>query len=99
MRKLLLTTLLVFITSITNAKVIYVAPDGDDSASGSINAPMATLPAAYKKVVSGDTVYFRGGTYYVTDSQVMKIESLYAHTFALEKAGTKNKRTCFMGYP
>ena len=72
-----------------SAKVIYVSPDGSDSASGTINAPLATLPAAYKKVVSGDTVYFRGGTYYVTDSQIMKIESLYAHAFALEKAGRR----------
>ena len=71
-------------------KVIYVAPDGNDTASGSIEEPLATLPAAYKKIAGGDTIYFRGGTYKVTDEQVMKIESLYAHTFALEL----KKRTC-----
>lgn len=80
-------------------KVIYVAPDGNDTASGSIEEPMATLPAAYKKIAGGDTICFRGGTYKVTDEQVMKIESLYAHTFALEKAGTKEGHTCVMGYP
>ena len=99
MNRLMLFLLVVIMPLTISAKVIYVSPDGNDSASGTITAPMATLPAAYKKVVSGDTVYFRGGTYYVTDSQIMKIESLYAHAFALEKAGTKNKRTCFMGYP
>ena len=81
------------------AKVIYVAPDGSNTAAGTIDAPLATLPAAYKKVVSGDTVYFRGGTYYVTDEQVMGYKSPYAYVFALEKAGTATKRTCFMGYP
>jgi hypothetical protein len=82
-----------------SAKSIYIAPGGNDSAAGTIDAPLATLPAAYKKVVSGDTVYFRGGTYKVTDEQVMKYKSPYAYVFALEKAGTASKRTCFMGYP
>ena len=82
-----------------SAKNIYVAPTGNDKATGTIDDPLATLPAAYKKVASGDTVYFRGGTYEVTDEQVMKQESLYAYVFSLEKAGTAKKRTCFMGYP
>lgn len=87
------------LTIAAKANTIYVAPDGDDNASGSFDAPLATLPAAYQKISGGDTVYFRGGIYRVTDEQVMKIESLYAHTFALEKAGTKEGHTCFMGYP
>jgi len=87
------------VSPIVTAKNIYVAPDGNDSANGTIDNPLATLPAAYKKVVSGDTVYFRGGTYYVTDNQVMGYKSPYAYVFALEKAGTASKRTCFMGYP
>ena len=78
---------------------IYVAPDGDDSAAGTIDAPLATLPAAYKKVAAGDTVWFRGGMYSITDEQVMKKDRLYAYVFALERGGTATKRTCFMGYP
>ena len=58
------------VPSVASAKNIYVAPDGNDNATGTIHNPLATLPAAYKKMASGDTVYFRGGTYYVTDSQV-----------------------------
>lgn len=91
-------TLLATATAV-HAKTIYVAPNGNDATAGTIDAPLATLPAAYKKVVSGDTVYFRGGTYKVTDEQVMKYKSPYAYVFALEKAGTASKRTCFMGYP
>ena len=97
--KNLFTLILLAIVISISAKSIYIAPGGNDSAAGTIDAPLATLPAAYKKVVSGDTVYFRGGTYKVTDEQVMKYKSPYAYVFAFEKAGTASKRTCFMGYP
>ena len=82
-----------------SAKTLYLAPNGRDTNPGTINAPMATLPAAYAKMNGGDTLYFRAGTYKITDAQVMKQESLYAYVFALEKAGTAAHRTCFMGYP
>lgn len=91
-------TLLTAIVTATDAKVIYVAPQGDDAAAGTIDAPLATLPAAYRLTEGGDTVCFRGGTYNVTDSQVMKIKGVYAFVFALEKAGTAEHRTCYMGY-
>lgn len=99
MKTVLALLFLLFGLQSVQSKVIYVAPDGSDTAAGTIDAPLATLPAAYKKVVSGDTVYFRGGTYYVTDEQVMGYKSPYAYVFSLEKAGTAAKRTCFMGYP
>ena len=92
-------TLLTAIVTATDAKVTYVAPQGDDAAAGTIDAPLATLPAAYRLTEGGDTVCFRGGTYNVTDSQVMKIKGVYAFVFALEKAGTAEHRTCYMGYP
>jgi len=41
----------------------------------------------------------RGGTYRVTDAQVMKINKNYAYVFALEKGGTASARTCIMGMP
>ncbi len=82
-----------------SADVLYMAPDGDDSASGAIDAPLATLPAAYARMEGGDTLYFRGGTYRVTDGQVMKYDKNYAYVFALEKAGASDGKTCFMGYP
>lgn len=45
---------------------LFVSPDGDDSASGGITEPLATLEGAKKaaKSISGRvTVYFREGTY------------------------------------
>ena len=99
MKIFFLSALLLTLTLVTNAKTIYVAPNGNDQASGTIHSPLATLPAAYKMVEPGDTVYFRGGVYKVDDSQIMENNGHYAFVFALEKGGTKQGRTCFMGYP
>jgi hypothetical protein len=45
--------------------VLFVAPGGSDSASGSVSAPLGSLAAAVAKVGSGQsaTVVVRGGTY------------------------------------
>ena len=58
-------------TSTENSNIIYVAPDGKDSNSGSFEAPLATLEAAKKQVrklrmrgVKGIEVVFRGGDYH-----------------------------------
>lgn len=86
-------------TVMIQARVIYVAVDGSDSADGSISHPMATLPAAYQLMNGGDTLCFRGGIFHVGDEQVMKTDRNYAYVFALEKAGSAERRTCVMGYP
>ena len=72
MKIFFLSALLLTLTLVTNAKTIYVAPNGNDQASGTIHSPLATLPAAYKMVEPGDTVYFRGGVYKVDDIQIME---------------------------
>ncbi len=58
-------------------KYFYVAPDGSDFNDGSFNSPLATLSAAKRAVneyidakgmpENGITVYFRGGTYPISD--------------------------------
>lgn len=98
-KNILIFGLALLLPQLSQAKTIFVSPNGNDSANGTIEAPLASLPAAYQKVESGDTVYFRGGIYHITDEQVMKFHKNYAFVFALEKAGTASKRTCFMGYP
>ena len=81
------------------AKVVHMSASGSDAGDGSIRNPYATLPAAYKAIEAGDTFCVRGGRFYVDDSQVMKIVGSYACVFALDKAGTAERRTCVMGYP
>lgn len=82
-----------------NAKNYYVATDGNDNNLGTIEAPFATLNKAHSKVVAGDTVFFRGGTYQIQESQIMKDDGLYAHVFHMDKSGTAAKRICYFGYP
>ncbi len=86
-------------TTFIAAKTIFVAPNGNDHASGTIAEPLATLPAAYQRIASGDTICFRGGVYKIDDSQIMRNNGHYAFVFALEKGGTSQRRTCVMGYP
>ncbi len=42
---------------------VFVAPNGSDSAAGTLAAPLATFAAAIRKAGPGDTVYLRGGVY------------------------------------
>ncbi len=46
----------------------YVSPAGNDAADGTFEHPFATPQRAASVVEPGDTVYFRGGTYYETSS-------------------------------
>ncbi|HSI06782.1 MAG TPA: right-handed parallel beta-helix repeat-containing protein, partial [Myxococcota bacterium] len=45
------------------ARTLYVAPDGDDGASGAMDAPLASLAAALARVPPAGTVVMRGGVY------------------------------------
>ena len=71
-----MTTLAATPAKAANEVVIYVSPDGDDSASGTINDPIATFEAAINKVRQMDktkpvTVIFREGTYNVDSTIYM----------------------------
>lgn len=47
----------------TNAKSYYVATDGSDNNSGTLDKPFASIAKAQEVAASGDTVYIRGGVY------------------------------------
>ena len=59
--KILLFSLLM--SGSTQAAVFFVATDGNDSNTGSIDNPWKTIDKANKTVKAGDTVFIRGGTY------------------------------------
>lgn len=48
------------------ATAIYVSPTGNDSAAGTLAAPLKSIQKAVDKAVAGDTIYLRGGTYALT---------------------------------
>src|SRR5262249_44827931 len=51
--------------ALAHAKELYVSPTGSDSAAGTIDAPFATLSKANGAAAAGDTIWVRGGTYYI----------------------------------
>ncbi|WP_437806517.1 right-handed parallel beta-helix repeat-containing protein [Sorangium sp. So ce1078] len=66
----------------------YVAPDGSDSNRGTMNQPFATLSKANSAAAAGDTIWVRGGTYYITSQLV------------LSRSGTSDtNRTKIWAYP
>jgi pectate lyase len=62
---LLLTTLSVF-----SANTWFVATNGSDSNAGDINHPFATIMHAQAAANTGDTVFLRGGTYFLTVNNI-----------------------------
>lgn len=68
---LLTLTLFPAFTAFAAGGTLYVSPDGNDSASGTINAPLASLSGAKEKAKQlGNIreVIFRGGTYTVDET-------------------------------
>lgn len=50
-------------TPASGEDVYYVAPDGDDSSPGTLDAPWRTVQHGVDAMTGGDTVYLRAGTY------------------------------------
>lgn len=90
-----------FLSFVLQAKTYYVSTDGSDSNSGAISKPLATMNKAQSLVSAGDTIYFRGGTYKISEDQIMGYEvgALYACVFDLQKSGTAGHPICYFGYP
>ncbi len=65
----------------------HVAPSGEDTASGGVSAPFATLMRAQAAASAGDTVWIEGGTYLLTDQQIARSDTLYAYVHDFTKAG------------
>ena len=78
---------------------LYVAPEGNDSGAGTKSEPLATMTGVRDMVrrlnkqgkipTDGVTVYFRGGTYQVT-------ETVY---FTAEDSGTPEASVTYTAYP
>ena len=90
-----------FFHSENQARNYFIATNGNDTTgTGSITAPYATIMKAQLSVVAGDTVFVRGGTYKMTESQIALKSSIFAYMFTLDKNGTSaSKRICYWAYP
>ena len=79
----------------------YVAPNGDDANNnGTISLPFKTIQRAQTAVVAGDTVWVRGGTYMMQNSQIAGYSSPYAYVTLLSKSGSATAgRINYWAYP
>ena len=88
------TTFFVYAEDMAEEIVIYCAPYGDDSASGTFDAPLKTLKGAKNRVEKLKhrnipiKVYFRGGEYKVNGTTV----------FLKKDSGTKNAPITYAAY-
>ncbi len=81
-----------------SAKNYFVAPAGDDNAPGTKQKPFATFGHAQRLAEAGDTVFFRQGTYRVTNDEVQNYNGRYANVFHLTRSGTAEAPIVFTGY-
>lgn len=86
----------------STATSYYVAISGDDNNSGTFEAPWGTWQKGFSTAQAGDTVYFRGGTWYPTDV-VPATNSAVWHCPSFQPTvghnGTANNRIYFFNYP
>lgn len=90
MKKLLT---LLFLATYTYAfsKTYYVAPTGgSDLNPGTITQPWATWQRAFDVAQAGDTVFFRGGVWYLKPGQTVDL---------MNKDGAPGKYIHFFNYP
>ena len=87
----------------TTAKKVYYVQSPDDNANASdsnagtdINYPWATWKKAFNTARAGDTVYFRGGTWYMDPS---KDNIQYIPENGIGHNGTYNNHIVYTNYP
>ena len=73
------------------ASTYYVAPDGNDNATGTETAPFATVGRAQTAASPGDTVLIRGGRYAFSGSGTVGV--------AFSKSGTAGAPINYFAYP
>ncbi len=82
------------------AKQIIVSPAGNDTLSGTLENPFWSVQKAQSVAAAGDTVYLRGGTYTITESDISRVESsLFACIGFLDKSGTAGQTIKYWNYP
>ena len=90
-------------TVVAHSKIYYVAPNGNDTEAGSINAPFLTIQRAQAVVAAGDTVYIRGGLYMMEESQIADTgfvgSTQFVYVTHLVKSGSPGKRIKYWNYP
>ena len=88
MRRYILLVLVLSLVKIAGGTVYYLSPTGSDANNGtSPDTPLRMPDKAIVKVVAGDTIHVRGGTYAISS------------TLYISKSGTSEKKIHFLAWP
>lgn len=88
--KRLAAAILLLLPVMAHSRNYFVAVGGSDANPGTIGSPFATLGKAYL-LEDADSIFLRGGTYVISEDQIMKTEGIYANVFEMSrKAGDGN---------
>jgi hypothetical protein len=99
-QQLALAAALLSVSGLGAAATFYVAPDGDDSAAGTLAAPWKSFARAQQGVAAGDTVYFRGGAYvYTAGLNTCAGMTDTVNVITLNKSGTSANPIRYWAYP
>lgn len=85
--KLLFLFIAAILTLPLNAKSIFVAPNGSDTNSGTIDSPFLTIGKGINSMAAGDTVFIRGGVYALST------------TISISKTGSDTGKYYLFAYP
>ncbi|CAN5777442.1 right-handed parallel beta-helix repeat-containing protein [soil metagenome] len=85
-------------SSLAYSATWHVSPSGDDKAPGSLEQPFATIQRAQESAASGDTVFVRGGTYQVKESQIALRKDDKACVTVLDKSGMPGSPITYCAY-
>ncbi len=69
------------------AAIFFVATNGMDTNVGASNSPFATIMRAQSAASSGDTVYLRGGSYFLSNSNFTATNNPWAIVNNITKSG------------
>jgi hypothetical protein len=99
-RSLLLALPLLTALGSAQATTWYIAPNGNDSATGTQTAPWKTLARAQQAAQPGDTIYLRGGTYTFTAATTScATRRATVSGVVLDKSGQPGQPIRYWAYP
>lgn len=99
-RRAALAALAALSTTGAHAATWYVAPNGNDQASGALEAPWKSVAHAQQIAQPGDTVYFRGGLYaYTAATTACASRRATVSAILLDKSGVEGKPIRYWAYP
>ncbi len=102
--KSLLFLIFLLLSSLVSGSVYYVQEQAynehasDGNPGKDINRPWASWQKAFNTARPGDTVYFRGGTWYPRTDDYGNV-TIYHPSSGYGYAGTKSAPVCFYAYP